>query len=56
MNYAYEDLLGNGSFSRKYDNLFPSVSFAGVLGPVQTMLSYSAKTRRPSFSLSLIHI
>ncbi len=51
VNYAYEDLLGNGSFSRKYDNLFPSVSFAGVLGPVQTMLSYSARTARPGFSM-----
>ena len=51
VNYAYEDLLGNGSFSRKYDNLFPSVSFAGILGPVQTMLSYSARTARPSFNM-----
>ena len=50
VNYAYEDLLGDGSFGRKYDNLFPSVSFAGAFGPVQTMLSYSAKTNRPSFS------
>ena len=43
--------MGDGSFSRKYDNLFPSVSFAGVLGPVQTMLSYSARTARPGFSM-----
>ena len=50
VNYAYEDLLGNGSFSKKYDNLFPSISFAGAFGPVQTMLSYSAKTQRPNFS------
>ena len=51
VNYAYEDLMGDGSFSRKYNNLFPSVSFAGVLGPVQTMLSYSARTARPGFSM-----
>ena len=51
VNYAYEDLMGDGSFSRKYDNIFPSVSFAGVLGPVQTMLSYSARTARPGFSM-----
>jgi len=51
VNYTYEDLLGNDSFSRKYDNLFPSVSFAGVIGQVQTMLSYSARTNRPGFSL-----
>ena len=50
VNYAYEDLLGNGSFSKKYDNLFPSVSFAGAFGQVQAILSYSAKTNRPSFS------
>lgn len=50
VNYAYEDLLGDGSFSKKYNNLFPSISFAGVFGPVQTMLSYSAKTQRPNFS------
>jgi len=51
VDYAYDDLLGAGSFSRKYDNLFPSVSFAGVIGSVQTMLSYSAKTARPDFSM-----
>ncbi|MBR0052904.1 MAG: outer membrane beta-barrel protein [Bacteroidales bacterium] len=51
VNYAYEDLMGDGSFSRKYDNLFPSVSFAGVFGLVQTMLSYSARTARPSFNM-----
>ena len=51
VNYAYEDLQGDGSFSRKYDNFFPSVSFAGVLGQVQTMLSYSARTARPNFSM-----
>ena len=51
VNYAYEDLMGDGSFSKKYDNLFPSVSFAGVIGQVQTILSYSAKTNRPSFSM-----
>ena len=50
VNYAYEDLLGNDSFDRKYNNFFPSVSFAGVVGPVQTMLSYSARTARPDFS------
>jgi len=51
VDYAYEDLLGDGSFSRKYDNLYPSVSFAGAFGQVQTMLSYSARTARPDFSM-----
>ena len=50
VDYAYDDLRGDGSFTRKYNNFFPSVSFAGVLGPVQTMLSYSARTARPDFS------
>ena len=51
VNYAYEDLRGDGSFSKKYNNLFPSVSFAGAFGQVQAILSYSAKTNRPSFSM-----
>ena len=51
VNYDYKDLIGNGSFSRKYDNFFPSVSFAGVFGPVQEMLSYSVRTTRPNFSV-----
>ena len=51
VNYAYNDLLGSDSFTKKYDNLFPSASFAGVIGPVQTILSYSARTARPGFSL-----
>jgi hypothetical protein len=51
VNYSYKDLLGNGSFERKYDNFFPSVSFAGVFGPIQEMLSYSVRTTRPNFSV-----
>ena len=51
VNYAYEDLLGKDSFSRKYDNFFPSVSFAGVFGKVQQMLSYSVRTTRPNYSV-----
>ena len=35
---------------RNYGNWFPTVSYAGALGPVQVMLNYSAKTERPSFS------
>ena len=50
VNYAYDDLLGQNSFTRKYDNFFPSVSFAGVFGKVQQMLSYSARTTRPNYS------
>ena len=50
VNYAYDDLLGDGSFSRKYDNVFPSISYANAFGPVQVMASYSARTARPDFS------
>ena len=50
VDYAYEDLLGDGSFTRKYDNLFPSISYANAFGPVQVMASYSNRTSRPSFS------
>ncbi len=51
VDYAYDDLLGSDDATRRYDKLFPSVSFAGVFGPVQTMLSYSARTIRPDFSM-----
>jgi hypothetical protein len=50
VDYAYDDLTGEDSFTRRYDNLFPSLSFAGAFGPVQAMLSYSARTQRPDFS------
>ena len=45
VNYAYDDLLGKNSFTRKYDNFFPSVSFAGVFGKVQQIL-YGKDARR----------
>lgn len=35
--------------SRDYDNLFPNLSLALPLGQVQTSMSYTVKTRRPSF-------
>ena len=35
--------------SRKYDNIFPNASFNTQLGPIQTQLSYTAKTQRPSY-------
>ena len=50
VDYAYDDLTGDDSFTRRYDNFFPSLSFAGAFGPVQAMLSYSARTQRPDFS------
>lgn len=52
VNYSYESIsvAGKENIDRKYDNLFPSVSYAGMIGPVQTMFSYSVKTSRPDFS------
>ena len=50
VNYAFDDLLGDGSFPRKYDNVFPSFSYGNAFGPVQVMASYSARTARPNFS------
>lgn len=36
--------------SRTFDNIFPHISFSTQLGNVQTQLSYTAKTQRPSYS------
>lgn len=36
--------------SRDYDNLFPNLSLAMPIGKVQLSLSYTAKTRRPSYN------
>ena len=50
VTYAYEDAMNpETNLSRSYGNFFPNASFAGVVGPVQLMLNYSAKTRRPSY-------
>ena len=49
VNYSYDDVLGDGSFTRKYDNLFPTVSIAGAFGKMQMMLNFSEKTLRPGF-------
>ena len=35
--------------SRSYGNLYPSLSFATQLGTLQTQVSYSAKTTRPTY-------
>ena len=49
VNYIYEDLKGSDDLSRKYDNVFPTLSYGNAFGPVQMQLSYSAKTHRPDF-------
>lgn len=35
--------------SRTFDNLFPNLSFSTKIGGIQTQLSYTAKTVRPSY-------
>ena len=51
VHYAYEDALNpQANLSRNYGNWFPTVSYANVFGPVQMMLNYSAKTRRPNYA------
>ena len=51
VRYKYDDALTpSNNLIRNYGNWFPTVSYAGVFGPVQMMLNYSAKTDRPSFS------
>jgi len=51
VRYAYEDALNPASdLTKNYSNWFPNASYAGVIGPVQLMLNYSAKTRRPNYA------
>jgi hypothetical protein len=56
VHYAYADAVTPANdLSRDYGNWFPNVAYAGVIGansqnPVQLMLNYSAKTRRPNYA------
>lgn len=45
----YEDGKHIDGQSRNFGNFFPSVSLASEIGKVQLQLSYTAKTRRPSY-------
>ena len=52
VHYAYEDAITPANnLTRDYGNWFPNFSYAGAAGPVQLMLSYSAKTRRPDYAM-----
>lgn len=52
VRYAYEDAQNHSEdLERSYNNWFPTLSYAGMAGPVQMMFNYSAKTRRPNYSL-----
>ncbi len=56
VHYAYTDAVTPANdLTRDYGNWFPNLSYAGVIGqktdnPVQVMLNYSAKTRRPNYA------
>ena len=51
VNYAYEDAQNHSAdLNRSYGNWFPTFSYANAFGPVQLMLNYSAKTRRPNYA------
>jgi hypothetical protein len=45
--YEFEKLVD--AQSRKYDNWFPNVGISFPIGGMSTSLSYTAKTRRPSY-------
>ena len=47
-NY-YQDDAYQTDRSRKYDNLYPSMSFSAYAGDFQFMLSYAVTTQRPSY-------
>ena len=51
VHYSYADKVSpKEDLERNYGNWFPNVSYANAFGPVQLMLNYSAKTRRPSYA------
>ena len=51
VGFNYTDRLdASNSISRYQDELFPSISWSGQFGPVQTSLAYSLRTSRPSYN------
>ena len=51
VHYSYQDDKDHSQdFVKDYGNFFPTLSYAGIVGPVQMMVNYSAKTRRPNYS------
>ena len=51
VHYSYQDQKDpSQDIVKDYGNWFPTFSYAGIVGPVQMMLSYSAKTQRPKYS------
>jgi len=51
VHYAYRDAVTPANdITRNYGNWFPTLSYANAFGPVQLMLNYSARTRRPNYA------
>ena len=49
VDYKYDDLVGSDDMTRRYDNFYPSFSWAQQFGQFQLSASYSARTVRPDF-------
>ena len=50
VGFDYMDLLDDGNSMKRYqDEFFPSISWSGQFGPVQTSLAYSLRTSRPGY-------
>ena len=50
VGFNYTDLLDDANSMKRYqDEFFPSLSWSGQFGPVQTSLAYSLRTSRPSY-------
>ena len=47
--FDYDDHLGTDNLHRSMDEFFPTAAYSAQVGNVQTSLSYSIKTNRPSF-------
>ena len=50
VGFDYMDLLDDGNCMKRYqDEFFPSISWSGQFGPVQTSMAYSLRTSRPGY-------
>ena len=50
VGFDYMDLLDDENSMKRYqDEFFPSISWSGQFGPVQTSLAYSLRTSRPGY-------
>ena len=51
VHYVFDDAEDPSlNVDRTYNNWFPTLSYATVIGPVQLLANYSAKTQRPGYS------